>query len=344
MLLLLTGCNGYVGPVMMQTLRAAGHEVVGVDTDFFSGCDFGGAATLDAAVRKDVRDLAVGDLSGVEAVVHLAALSNDPIGELDPRLTDEINFRASVRLAELAKAAGVRRFVFASSCSMYGATGQELVDEQDPLQPLSAYAVSKVRTEERLRELADGTFSPVLMRNATLYGVSPRHRLDLVLNNLVAWACLTGTVRVLSDGTPWRPIVHVEDMCAAFAAVLAAPVGAVHNQAFNVGSNAQNYRVIDLARIVADVVPGSRVEVAAEAGPDARSYRVDFSKLRTAVADFQPRWDARSGADQLYRAYRDNGLREEDLHGRRYVRLRQIQHLLATQQVDGSLRWKRVNR
>jgi len=343
MLLLLTGCTGYVGPVMMQTLRAAGHEVVGVDTDFFSDCDFGGAATPDPAVRKDVRDLGAEDLSGIEAVVHLAALSNDPIGELDPRLTDEINYRASARLAELAKAAGVRRFVFASSCSMYGATGQDLVDEQAPLQPLSAYAASKVRTEARLHELADETFSPVLMRNATVYGVSPRHRLDLVLNNLVAWAYLTGRVRVLSDGTPWRPIVHVEDMCAAFAAVLAAPTGAVHNQAFNVGSNAQNYRVIDLARIVAEVIPKSQVEVAAEAGPDSRSYRVDFSKLRTVVPGFRPRWDARLGAEQLYQAYRDNGLREEDLHGRRYVRLRQVQHLLLTQRVDGSLRWKRVN-
>jgi nucleoside-diphosphate-sugar epimerase len=343
MLLLLTGCTGYVGPVMMQTLRAAGHEVVGVDTDFFSECDFGGAATPDPAVRKDVRDLGAEDLSGIEAVVHLAALSNDPIGELDPRLTDEINYRASARLAELARAAGVRRFVFASSCSMYGATGHDLVDEQAPLQPLSAYAVSKVRTEARLQELADETFSPVLMRNATVYGVSPRHRLDLVLNNLVAWAYLTGRVRVVSDGTPWRPIVHVEDMCAAFAAVLAAPTGAVHNQAFNVGSNAQNYRVIDLARIVAEVVPRSQVEVAAEAGPDARSYRVDFSKLRAAVPGFRPRWDARLGAKQLYQAYRDNGLREEDLHGRRYVRLRQVQHLLLTQRVDGSLRWKRVN-
>lgn len=340
MRVLLTGSDGYIGAVMMPVLEAAGHEVKGVDTLFFAGCDFGVDGGGAAALREDVRDLPAGRLSGFDAVVHLAALCNDPIGDLNPAWTEDINYRASVRLASLAKEAGVRRFIFASSCSIYGASGADAVTEDSPLQPLTAYAVSKVRTEEALGAMADASFSPVFLRNATAYGVSPRLRVDVVLNNLTAWAHCTGKIKIMSDGTPWRPLVHVEDICRTAAAVLEAPLEAVHNQAFNVGRDDENYQVKDLAEIVRRAVPGCEIEYAGGASPDQRTYRVCFAKLNKALPGFRLLWNAQRGAEQLREAFVANHFGVDDLTGRKYTRLAQLRYLLELNALDETLRWR----
>ena len=339
MRVLLTGHDGYLGSVMSVVLREAGHDVVGLDTGFFGDCGDGRVPDVPA-ISKDIRDVTADDLKGFEAVAHLAALCNDPLGDLNSDWTYDINHAASVRLAELAREAGVSRFLYASSCSMYGKGGEEMVTEEAPLRPLTPYAVSKVRTEEDVSRLATDDFSPVFMRNATAYGMSPRLRADVVLNNLVCWAHTTGRVRIMSDGTPWRPIVHVEDIARAFAAVLAAPREAVHNEAFNVGANEENYQVRDLAEIVRQTVDGCEVEYASDGGPDPRSYRVSFDKLARAVPDFRPAWNARRGAEELYAAVKGAGLTLEDFQGRKYIRLAQLRHLLDEELLDGTLRWK----
>jgi len=325
---------------MAGVLAREGHDVVGLDTFYYDGCTLEDDGTDIPALRKDLRDVTREDLRGYDAVVHLAALCNDPLGDINPDWTYDINHHASVHLAEKAKQAGVGRFLYASSCSMYGAAaGDNLLTEEAPLRPLTPYAVSKVRTEEDVTKLADNSFSPVFMRNATVYGVSPRLRADVVLNNLTAWAYTIGKVRILSDGSPWRPIVHVEDVSYAFAAALAAPREAIHNQAINIGSNNQNYQVRDLAGIVEQVVPNCSVEYAGGAQPDPRDYRVDFAKVTRLLPAWAPRWDARRGAEQLYDAYRRTGLTTEDFQGRRYVRLKQLRYLLDDHELDGNLRW-----
>jgi nucleoside-diphosphate-sugar epimerase len=341
MRLLLTGHKGYIGSVMVPVLQAAGHEVVGLDTCYFEDCVLGAEPYPVSEFRKDIRDVTVSDLAGFDAVVHLAALCNDPLGDLNPDWTHDINHRASVRLAEISRDAGVRRFLYASSCSMYGAAGEDILNEEAPLHPLTPYAVSKVRTEEDVARLADGDFSPVFMRNATAYGLSPRLRADVVLNNFVCWAHTTGAIRIMSDGTPWRPIVHVQDIARAFAVALAAPRHAIHNQAFNVGSNAENYQVKELAEIVRSTVPGCTVEYAKGGGPDPRSYRVDFSKLGRVLAQFKPHWNASFGAKEIHAALQDVALTLEDFQGRKYVRLNQFKHLLGSGHLDGTLRWLR---
>ena len=338
MRVLLTGAAGYVGAVTRAVLEDEGYEVIGLDTVLYDGCDLG-AAPPPVDVRVDVRDVEERHLDGVAAVVHLAALSNDPVGDLDPALTFAINHEATVRLAEVARARGVERFVFASSCSMYGASGStSAIDESAPLAPLTAYAESKVRSEQSLGALADDHFSPVFLRFATAYGASPRLRLDVVLNNLVGWAVATGAVRLQSDGTAWRPLIHVQDMARAICAALGAPRERVHCVAFNTGATDANYLVRDLALLVEEVVPGAMVEFADGGGADPRSYRVDFSKIAEEL-EFRPAWDARAGAQQLADAYRAAGMDEAMFSSDRFVRLARVKTLLSAGRLDDQLRW-----
>jgi len=339
MRVLLTGHKGYIGAVAGPVLRSAGHQVVGLDTDLFSGCDFGERLPDNPEILKDIRDLTKADLKGFDAVVHLAALSNDPLGNLNADLTYDINHRASVRLAELAKESGVRRFVFSSSCSTYGAAGDEFLDETAGFNPVTAYAESKVFVERDVAQLADDHFSPTYMRNATAYGASPRLRLDIVLNDLVAAAYTTGRVYIKSDGTPWRPIVHIRDIIGAILAVLEAPQAAIHNETFNVGQTGENYRISQLADIVAETVPGCHVEYAADGGPDKRCYRVSCEKIRKVLPNFHPQWNARKGAQELYQAYRAAGLSSATLEGTPYTRISHIQRLIRAGELDTSLRW-----
>jgi nucleoside-diphosphate-sugar epimerase len=340
MRVLLTGHKGYIGAAMTPMLLAAGHEVVGLDSDLFQQCTFGDPAPEVPQIRKDIRDVQAGDLAGFDALIHLAGLSNDPLGDLNPRLTYAINHRATVRLAFLAKHARVARFLFASSCSTYGAAGEEPIDERGAFNPVTSYGHSKVLVERDVAQLADVRFCPTFLRNATAYGVSPRLRFDLALNNLVAWAYTTGRVYLKSDGSAWRPIVHIEDIARAFIAVLHAPADLVRNQAFNVGLSGENYRISELAQIVQETVPGCRIEYAAGAAPDKRCYRVDCEKIARMLPEFQPQWNARRGAQQLYEAYRRVGLRLEDFEGPRYKRIDHIKQLLRAGLLDSELRWQ----
>lgn len=339
--ILLTGHNGFIGSVMGPMLAAAGHDVVGLDSFFFEECTFGPSAADVAGLRVDIRDVDAEALRGFDAVIHLAALSNDPLGNLRAECTYSINYRASVRLAELAKMAGVPRFLYASSCSLYGVSGDAMLGEDAPFNPVTPYARSKVLVEEEVSRLADDDFSPTFMRNATAYGVSPRLRVDVVVNSLVGFAFTTGEVLNLSDGTPWRPLVHVEDISRAFLAALHAPREVVHNQAFNVGTSAENYQIRELSEMVVDTVPETHVRYADGAGPDPRCYRVDCSKIAELLPGFRPGWTVRRGIDQLYSAFQTHGLTSEEFASK-YVRLRHIQKLFDRGHLDADLRWQAV--
>lgn len=343
MRILLTGDKGYIGAVMTPLLIQAGHAVTGLDSDWFEESAFSELPGKIVSLKKDLRDLAPSDLEGFDAVIHLGGLSNDPLGDLNPSLTYDINHAASVQLAKLAKKAGVTRFLFSSSCSTYGAASPEdLLDEQAEFNPVTAYGRSKVLVEQDIAKLADSDFSPTFLRNATAYGVSPRLRFDLVLNNLVAWALTTGRIFMKSDGSPWRPIVHIEDISRAFVAVLNAPRDVVHGQAFNVGQTEENYQIRDLAEIVKETVPGCRVDYAEDGGPDTRCYRVDFSKINRMLPEFKPQWNARKGAKELYDALRLVGLRLEDFEGPRYKRIAVLQGLLSSGRLGPDLRWRKA--
>ena len=339
MRVLLTGHRGYIGSVMVPMLQEQEHEVVGLDTDWFERCTFTGTIPEVESINKDTRDIEESDIEGFDAIIHLAGLSNDPMGDFRPMITEEINDAASVRLAEMAKKVGVQRFLFASSCSNYGASGDNFLTEEADFNPVTAYGRSKVQVELAVNKLADDNFCPTYLRASTAFGVSPRIRFDLVINNLTAWAVTTGRVFLKSDGTPWRPLVHVEDICRAYIAVLNAPIDLIHNEAFNVGLTTENYQMSELADIVKDVVPGCRVDYADDAGPDTRCYRVDCNKIARVLHGFKPQWTVRRGVEELYLQYKETGLTLEEFEGEKFMRIAHLQWLIKTGLLDEDYRW-----
>lgn len=336
MRILVTGHLGYIGTVLVPMLLRAAHEVTGMDADWYSRCTFGETAQIVEVpnIRKDIRDATVADLKGFDTLMHLAALSNDPLGNYNPELTDQINNVATVRLAEMAKEAGVRHFIFSSTCSNYGVAGDEFIDESGQLSPYTPYARAKVAAEQGLLPLGDRNFSVTLLRSATAFGYSPRIRWDLVLNNLTAHAATTGKILLKSDGTPWRAVVHIEDISRAFLAVAGARRELVHGEAFNVGQTRENYQVRDIAELVAQIVPDCRIEFAPNAGPDPRCYRVNCDKLPRVLPEFQPKWSARAAVEQVYQSILKYGLSVDEFEGPRYARLPHMQQLVAEGVVD----------
>ncbi len=339
MKVLVTGHRGFIGTVMVPILLKEGFDVTGLDTDLYRFCTYGDEPVAIPSIDKDVRDVEKDDLKGFDAIVHLAALSNDPLGNINADLTYDINHKASVRIAEMAREVGVKRFLFASSCSMYGKAGEDVLDESADFNPVTPYAKSKVYVERDVAPMASDSFSPVFLRNATAYGVSPRIRFDLVINNLVAWAYTTGKILLKSDGTPWRPLVHIEDITQAVVCALKAEREVIHNLAVNVGSNSQNYQMRDLANFVKEVVPNCEIEYADGAGPDTRCYRVNFDKIHSVFPNFKTKWTAKMGVEQCYESYRKFGLNKDDYEGIKYKRIAHIMNLIEEGKLDTNLHW-----
>lgn len=339
MRVLVTGHTGYIGSLLVPMLLEHGHEVVGYDSDLFAACTFTGTLIEVPHIKKDIRDVAPEDVEGFDAVIHLAGLSNDPMGDYRPSLTEEINEKASIKLARLAKDAGVKRFLFASSCSNYGAAGNSFLTEEAEFNPVTPYGISKVKVEAALTTLADRDFSPTYIRASTAYGFSPRIRFDLVCCNLTAWAFTTGKVMLKSDGSPWRPIVHVEDICRAYVAALEADRELVHNEGFNIGLTTENYQIREIAEIVKDVVPDCEVDFASDAGPDVRNYRVDCNKIALQLHNFKPQWTCRLGIVEMYNIFKQVGLTLDDFEGEKFKRIAHIKQLIADGKLDETLRW-----
>jgi nucleoside-diphosphate-sugar epimerase len=340
MRVLVTGHNGYIGSVLVPMLLGAGHEVTGLDNYLYGDCTFGDDVVDPPSLRMDIRDVEAADLEGFDAVMHLAAISNDPVGDLNSETTYDINYRAAVRIAGLAKQSRVPRFIFSSSCSLYGAAGDALLDEEAAFNPVTAYGESKVLAEQEMTALADDDFTPTYLRNATAYGLSPRLRGDLVVNNLVGFAATTGEVLIKSDGTPWRPLVHIADISRAFLAALHAPRELVHNEAFNVGATDENYRISEVAAIVEEIVPGSKVTYAEGGGPDTRCYRVNCDKIRAVLPEFQSEWTVRLGVEELFEAYQRHGLTLGDFKTPRFLRIEHVKKLLSEGLIDDRLHWQ----
>ncbi len=339
MKVLVTGHRGFIGTVMVPKLVKEGFDVVGLDSDLYRYCTYGDSPQEVPTILKDVRDVEKEDLKGFDAIIHLAALSNDPLGDINPDLTYDINYKASVRIAELAREVGVERFLFSSSCSMYGKAGEDVLYETAELNPVTAYAKSKVYVERDVKEMASDRFSPVFLRNSTAYGVSPRIRFDLVINNLTAWAYTTGRILMKSDGTPWRPLIHIEDITQAFICALRAPRETIHNLSVNVGDNSENYQMRDLAQFVKDTVPNCEIDHAEGAGPDTRSYRVNFDKIHSVFPDFKTTWTAKMGVEQCYQSYVKFGLHKDDYEGIKFKRVAHIKNLISSGELNTDLRW-----
>lgn len=342
---LVTGNKGYIGSVLCENLLKERFEVIGLDTDFYRGCNFTNIDYRIKQISKDIRNIDKNDLLDIDAIIHLAALSNDPMGALNSKLTYDINCRASIHLAKCAKEVGVKRFIFSSSCSIYGISSNKMIDENGKLNPVTEYARSKIESEKEISKYADREFSPVFLRNSTVYGVSPMHRVDLVVNNLVGWAYTTGKIRIMSDGTPWRPLIHLEDICQAFIAALKAPRELVHNQIFNVGRNDSNYQVKDIANTIKKIMPGCSIDYTGEHGSDSRTYRVDFSKIANVLGHyFSPSWDIEKGVREILDAYKASKFDKEDFESDKFIRLKRIKSLLDSNKVDNSLFWKGVRK
>ena len=343
MKVLVTGSQGYIGTILMPMLVEWGHDATGLDSDLYERCTFDDGMPDMPFIRKDIRDIQFDDISGFEAIIHLAGLSNDPLGDYRPELTEEINQKASIRLAEIAKKAGIQRFLFASSCSTYGAAGDDFLDENASFNPVTPYGISKVNVEAALNQMADDNFCPTYLRASTAYGLSPRIRFDLVTNNLTAWAFTTGKVYLKSDGSPWRPIVHVRDISLAYIAALQAPRALVHNEAFNVGLTSENYQVKEIAEMVREIVPECQLDFAPTAGPDKRNYRVNCDKIASTLHEFKPQWTARKGIQELYNAFQKSGLTLKDFEGITYKRIAHLKKLIEDGLLTENLHWRHIN-
>ena len=340
MKVLLTGSHGYIGTVLAPMLLDLGYDVTGLDIDLYCRCTFGSEAFALNTINKDLRDVTEEDVEGFDAIIHLAGLSNDPLGDYRPELTTEINETASIRLAQVAKKVGVKRFLFASSCSNYGASDDNFLTEEASFNPVTPYGVSKVQVELALSKMADSDFSPTYIRASTAYGMSPRIRFDLVTNNLTAWAFTTGKVHLKSDGTAWRPIVHIEDISRAYIAALQVPREKIHNEAFNIGTTSENYKIKEIAEMVKEVVPNCEISFADDAGPDKRCYRVDCNKIARVLHGYKPQWTARRGIEQLYQKYKEIGLTLDEFEGPKYKRIAHIKELIDSNLLDERLRKK----